>query len=78
MPQEPLFRPFNPDGELHIYCRNLPHWRQSGATYFVTFRQDDSIPAKVLKEWLDFFACLPRNAATRTPDSESQATCRVA
>jgi type I restriction enzyme R subunit len=34
--------------------RNLPHWRQAGVTYFVTFRQDDSIPAKVLLEWHDF------------------------
>jgi type I restriction enzyme R subunit len=31
----------------------LPHWRQPGATYFVTFRQDDSIPAKVLARWRD-------------------------
>jgi type I restriction enzyme R subunit len=49
----PIFRPFNPDGEVRIYSRNLPHWRQPGATYAVTFRQDDSIPAKVLEEWLD-------------------------
>ena len=47
------FRPFNPDGPLRIYHRNLPHWRQPGATYFVTFRQDDSIPKAVLAEWFD-------------------------
>ena len=45
------FRPFDPDGELRVYVRNLPHWRQSGASYFVTFRQDDSIPDRVLGEW---------------------------
>lgn len=50
---QPTFRPFDPDGELRVYVRNLPHWRQPGATYFVTFRQDDSIPAKVLAEWQD-------------------------
>lgn len=50
---EPAFRPFNPDGEMRVYGRNLPHWRQPGATYFVTIRQDDSIPERVLAEWLD-------------------------
>ena len=49
----PVFRPFNPDGEMRVYSRNLPHWRQPGATYFVTIRQDDSIPERVLAEWLD-------------------------
>ena len=50
---EPQFQPFDPKGPLQIYLRNLPHWRQPGATYFVTFRQDDSIPSTVLAEWLD-------------------------
>jgi hypothetical protein len=49
----PTFRPFNPEGTFRVYIRNLPHWRQPGATYFVTFRQDDSVPTKVLAEWLD-------------------------
>ena len=47
------FQPFNPNIPSRFYIRNLPHWRQRGATYFVTLRQDDSIPAKVLAEWLD-------------------------
>ena len=50
---QPTFRPFDPDGPLRVYVRHLPHWRQPGATYFVTFRQDDSIPGKVLAEWAD-------------------------
>ena len=50
---EPEFLPFNPEGEVRIYARHLPHWRQPGATYFVTFRQNDSIPASVLAEWQD-------------------------
>ncbi len=29
---------------------NLPHWRQDGALYFVTFRLADSLPAGKLKE----------------------------
>lgn len=51
--EQPEFRPFNPEGEMRVYVRNLPHWRQPWATYFVTFRQDDSIPQGVLAEWLD-------------------------
>ncbi len=47
------FNPFDPNGPCRVYVRGLPHWRQRGATYFVTFRQDDSIPLKVLAEWLD-------------------------
>ena len=47
----PIFRGFDERGELRIYHRNLPHWRQPGATYFVTFRQADSIPKSVLEQW---------------------------
>lgn len=50
---EPTFHPFDPTREVRIYRRALPHWRQDGATYFVTFRQADSIPATVLAEWID-------------------------
>jgi len=28
----------------------LPHWRQVGCTYFVTFRLDDSLPLPVVRE----------------------------
>lgn len=52
-PAQPVFRPFNAEGEMRVYVRNLPHWRQPGATYFVTFRQADSIPRNVLAEWQD-------------------------
>lgn len=51
VPIPPSFRGFDPRGELRIYTRNLPHWRQSLATYFVTFRQADSIPQNVLRDW---------------------------
>ena len=33
------------------YRRNLPHWRLTGATYFVTFRLADSIPEAVARRW---------------------------
>jgi len=36
---------------VRIYRRHLPHWRQEGATYFVTFRLADSIPYAVVEGW---------------------------
>jgi putative transposase len=36
---------------MRIYWRNLPHWRQNGATYFVTFRLADSIPMDGAMAW---------------------------
>ena len=44
------FRGFNSHAAMRIYQRNLPHWRQPGATYFITFRLGDSVPADVLDE----------------------------
>ena len=48
----PPFTPFDPDAPLAIYGRQLPHWRQDGATYFVTFRLADAMPQEKLKLWL--------------------------
>ena len=43
---------FDPKAETTIReGTNLPHWHQSGVTYFVTFRTEDSIPADVAKQW---------------------------
>jgi REP element-mobilizing transposase RayT len=47
----PIFVPFDEHKALRIYKRNLPHWRQEGAAYFVTFRLGDSIPQSVLDQW---------------------------
>jgi REP element-mobilizing transposase RayT len=33
-----------------MYVRRLPHWRQEGVTYFVTFRLADSLPQAKLDE----------------------------
>lgn len=40
----PPFVPFDREKATRVYRRNLPHWRQEGATYFVTFRLHDAIP----------------------------------
>ena len=45
------FTPFSEHKAVRIYRTNLPHWRQDGCTYFVTFRLADSIPKKVLDDW---------------------------
>jgi putative transposase len=40
----PGFRGLQPDVPITRYDRHLPHWRQKGATYFVTFRLGDALP----------------------------------
>jgi REP element-mobilizing transposase RayT len=44
-------QPFTLGDELHVHEQNLPHWRQWGATYFVTSRLADSVPAAVAVDW---------------------------
>jgi REP element-mobilizing transposase RayT len=31
--------------------RRLPHWRQIGVAYFITFRLGDSVPQPLLRQW---------------------------
>ena len=44
------FQGLRDDIPMRVYLRHMPHWRQAGATYFVTFRLDDSIPENRLRE----------------------------
>jgi REP element-mobilizing transposase RayT len=60
---------FDPEADLEIYERHLPHWHQPGATYFVTFRLADSLPRSALdalreerRQWL-------ARHPTRPPDA---------
>ena len=46
------FTAFEKDRPASIHWRNLPHWQQEGATYFITFRLADSLPASVLQDAL--------------------------
>ena len=41
---------FDPHERTAHLAGNLPHWRQDGCLYFVTFRLADSLPAGKLKE----------------------------
>ncbi|MEY4482589.1 MAG: hypothetical protein RL693_41 [Verrucomicrobiota bacterium] len=41
------FQFFNPEAEITITQGRLPHWDQTGATYFITWRTADSVPKLV-------------------------------
>ena len=47
------FRGLDPQQPIVQKHGHLPHWEQSGATYFVTFRLADSLPVDVLASWKD-------------------------
>ena len=47
-----LFNAFDPSEPIGNLSGNLPHWRQDGATYFVTFRTTDSLPKQKIQQWL--------------------------
>jgi putative transposase len=42
---------FRPHDDLHVHRGNLPHWRQTNVTYFITTRLADSIPQEKIREW---------------------------
>jgi putative transposase len=44
---------FNPYEEIRYTENLLPHWQQKGATYFITFRLADSVPANLRTQWDD-------------------------
>lgn len=54
LPPPPGFQGLREDLPLTVYHRSLPHWRQDGATYFVTFRLADSLPQSKLRELRHF------------------------
>ena len=41
----PGFKVLRDHVPLRCYVQILPHWRQEGATYFVTFRLDNALSA---------------------------------
>ncbi len=67
------FVPFDPDAPVGKTGRHLPHWRQEGATYFVTFRLADSIPKDKLVQWqVELREWLRRYPEPRTPEQEHE------
>ncbi len=49
--QSALSQFFDPLAPVEFLTGDLPHWRQEGVTYFVTFRLVDSLPEERLSEW---------------------------
>ncbi len=47
---------FDPETPVAHLSGNLPHWRQDGVTYFVTFRLADSLPQEKLAQWREQLA----------------------
>ncbi len=45
------WRAFDPKSAFSIESHIRPHWSQTGAVVFVTFRTKDSIPADVIHRW---------------------------
>ena len=72
------FRGFDDRGDVRIYDHGiLPHWRQDGCTYFVTFRLADSLPASVVSEldeerqrWLKAHGVDPHSATWKAAFSK--------
>lgn len=63
------------DKPVVIHRRHLPHWRQDGATYFVTFRMADSLPQKKLDQLRDERELWQRNCPDPS-DEEVELHCR--
>ena len=69
----PPFTAFDPSTPVAIYSRHLPHWRQDGATYFVTFRLADSIPQEKLRQWVrEQEEWLEKNPEPHTPAQRAE------
>jgi len=45
-------RYFDPFAEIRRTANKLPHWQQRGATYFITFRLADAVPATLRAQWI--------------------------
>jgi REP element-mobilizing transposase RayT len=69
LPPPPGFQGLHPNTPITVYQRHLPHWRQVGATYFVTFRLADSLPQSKLDE----LQCLKEEWERRHPNPRSSA-----
>ena len=65
----PNFRGLNSEVPIEIYTRRLPHWRQQGATYFVTFHFADALPKARLHELIS----LRRDWEAKNPPPRSSA-----
>jgi putative transposase len=72
------FKGLDPDLEVSQYARHLPHYRQKGATYFLTFRLIDALPKSVLEELKEREAIWRRRLAQLTQDNPDYASAQEA
>lgn len=63
---------FDPDDPVANLTGDLPHWRQPGVTYFVTFRCADALPQEKLQQWQGELEQWRREH----PEPHDAATCR--
>jgi len=42
---------FNPRQKFEVHGSKLPHWQQDSRPQFITFRERDSLPQQMLREW---------------------------
>jgi carbamoylphosphate synthase large subunit/REP element-mobilizing transposase RayT len=54
--KSPIFQAFDQQNEVIQTRRNLPHWEQSGVTYFITFRLADAVPVSLRRQWQEELA----------------------
>ena len=70
--------PFDTHEAQLLYRRSLPHWRQCGAAYFVTFRLADSVPKAVVQRWLsETRLWLEEHPRPRTPEVKCEGAARI-
>jgi type I restriction enzyme R subunit len=65
---------FDPQRDVRVLERRLPHWSQAGTICFITWRTWDSMPRKVLDGWLAERAALLRQHAVDPDDPQWQET----
>ena len=67
------FIPFDPALAVGKMGRHLPHWKQDGCTYFVTFRLADSIPHEKQLQWqMEQREWLEQHPEPRTSEQEEE------
>jgi len=72
-PALPLLRFLDRDAEVSRTRVNLPHWRQDGRTYFVTFRLDDSLPTEAVEHIVESRrAWLHKNPEPHTSEQRNE------
>ena len=60
---------YDPSQPVEHLSGNLPHWRQAGVRYFVTFRLAEAIPQTKLRQWRsEKELWLKRNPPPHTPE----------